>query len=49
MPQGSEHGKGQRACRRCGSHDGVIRRYGLNLCRQCFYEIGPQIGFKRYS
>jgi ribosomal protein S14 len=49
MPQGSKHGKGQRRCRRCGSHQGIIRRYGINICRRCFYEIADDIGFSRYS
>ena len=27
----------------------MIRRHGLNLCRQCFRDIGPEIGFKKYQ
>ena len=42
-------GKGVYLCRRCGRSGGVIRKYGLNYCRQCFREIGPSIGFKKYS
>ncbi|MBL7118598.1 30S ribosomal protein S14 [Candidatus Bathyarchaeota archaeon] len=42
-------GKGSRPCRRCGSRGAVIRRYGLNLCRQCFREVGESMGFKKYS
>ncbi|MFO7797728.1 MAG: 30S ribosomal protein S14 [Promethearchaeia archaeon] len=49
MPQGGNKGKGQRVCRRCGTHRGIIRRYGLNICRRCFYEIADDIGFKRYE
>ncbi|MFP3240930.1 MAG: 30S ribosomal protein S14, partial [Caldivirga sp.] len=26
----------------------VIRRYGLMLCRRCFREVAPQLGFKKY-
>ena len=36
-----------RAC--CGRKRGIVRRYGMHLCRQCFREIAPQIGFKKYS
>jgi len=25
-----------------------IRRYGLNLCRQCFREIAEDLGFKKF-
>ena len=50
MPQSkSSMGKGKRECRRCHTHRGVIRRYGLNICRRCFYEIGGDIGFKRFE
>lgn len=35
-------------CKRCGRKRGIIRRYGLHLCRQCFREIAPEIGFKKY-
>ena len=36
-------------CKRCGRKRGIVRRYGLHLCRQCFREIAPEIGFKKYS
>ncbi|MFX1257585.1 MAG: 30S ribosomal protein S14 [Promethearchaeota archaeon] len=49
MPQSKNYGKGIRECRRCKTHRAIIRRYGLNLCRRCFYEIGKDIGFKRYE
>ncbi|MEM1903602.1 MAG: 30S ribosomal protein S14, partial [Pyrobaculum sp.] len=26
----------------------VIRKYGINLCRRCFREVAPQLGFKKY-
>ncbi len=42
-------GKGSRPCRRCGSYGSVIRRYGLNLCRQCFREVAKQLGFEKYE
>lgn len=42
-------GKWDRKCRRCGRRDGVIRKYGLYYCRQCFRDIAKNIGFKKYS
>ena len=36
-------------CRRCGKHSGVINKYALAYCRQCFREIGTGLGFKKYS
>ena len=36
-------------CQRCGRIRGHINKYGLHLCRQCFREIAPDIGFKKYS
>ncbi len=39
----------KRGCERCGRKRGIIRRYGLHLCRQCFREIAPELGFKKYS
>jgi len=42
-------GKGSRPCRRCGAYGPVIRRYGLNLCRQCFREVAPKLGFRKLS
>ncbi len=38
------------ACRRCGRKGrGIIRKYGLMLCRQCFRELAPKMGWKKYS
>ncbi len=42
-------GKGTRRCRRCGTYGAIIRRYGLYICRHCFREVAPQIGFKKYE
>ncbi|MBI2564458.1 30S ribosomal protein S14 [Candidatus Woesearchaeota archaeon] len=36
-------------CERCGRYGGHIKKYGLSLCRCCFREIAPMIGFKKYS
>jgi small subunit ribosomal protein S29e len=45
----SKMGKGSRKCIRCGSHGPVIRSYRLNICRHCFREVAPSIGFKKYE
>lgn len=29
----------------CGNHHGLIRKYGINICRQCFREYAKDIGF----
>ncbi len=42
-------GKGARACIRCGQYGPVIQKYGLMLCRQCFREVAPTLGFKKYN
>jgi len=42
-------GKGARKCMRCGRHGPVLQRFGLNLCRRCFREIAPKMGFKKYE
>jgi len=28
---------------------GLVRKYGIYLCRQCFREIAPEMGFEKYS
>ena len=42
-------GKSTKKCRRCGRMGSHISKYGLGLCRQCFREIAPKLGFKKYS
>ena len=39
----------KKGCPSCGRRRGIVRRYGLHLCRQCFREAAPEIGFKKYS
>ncbi|KAL8817045.1 MAG: hypothetical protein Q9191_008222, partial [Dirinaria sp. TL-2023a] len=41
------YGKGARACRVCTHKAGLIRKYGLNICRQCFREKSADIGFTK--
>jgi len=34
--------------RQCANRKGLIRKYGLNLCRQCFRQYSADIGFVKY-
>ncbi len=36
-------------CRRCGTYRGVIRAYGLDICRRCFRDVGNDLHFKKYT
>ncbi|VDK72285.1 unnamed protein product [Cylicostephanus goldi] len=31
----------------CSNHHGLIRKYGLDMCRRCFREYAKDIGFKK--
>ncbi|EFP04406.1 hypothetical protein GCK72_011871 [Caenorhabditis remanei] len=42
-------GPGSRSCRVCAGHHGLIRKYGLDLCRRCFREQAKDIGFKKVN
>ncbi|MFB6111838.1 MAG: 30S ribosomal protein S14 [Halobacteriaceae archaeon] len=51
---GSEDTQTQRTgmsheCRRCGREQGLVGKYDIWLCRQCFREIAREMGFKKYS
>ncbi|EIM22328.1 40S ribosomal protein S29 [Wallemia mellicola CBS 633.66] len=44
------YGKGSRSCRVCGKNgQGLIRKYGMDICRQCFRENASAIGFVKYK
>ena len=32
----------------CNSRRGLIRKYGLDICRRCFREYAADIGFVKY-
>ena len=36
-------------CQRCGRKQGLVGRYDIYLCRQCFREVARSMGFKKYS
>ncbi|KAJ0420195.1 ribosomal protein S14p/S29e-domain-containing protein [Aspergillus carlsbadensis] len=40
-----KYGKGSRQCRVCSHRAGLIRKYGMDICRQCFREKASDIGF----
>lgn len=42
-------GKSFRRCKLCGRIGGHIRKYNLNLCRQCYRLNAKELGFKKYS
>ena len=31
----------------CGNQWGIIRKYGINICRQCFREYAKDMGFQK--
>jgi small subunit ribosomal protein S14 len=37
------------ACQRCGREQGLVGKYDIWLCRQCFREVSRSMGFKKYS
>ncbi|KAH8061223.1 ribosomal protein [Aureococcus anophagefferens] len=42
-----KYGKGGRRCRVCGNQGGgMIRKYNMNICRQCFRQYAADIGFQ---
>lgn len=48
-PKERTHGSGKRKCFRCGRFGAHIKKYGLNICRQCFRELALEFGFKKYG
>ena len=36
-------------CRRCERKQGLVGKYAINLCRQCFREVARDMGFRKYS
>lgn len=46
-PKDRKFGKAVRPCKQCGRRGGHIRKYGLNLCRQCFRDVALKLGFRK--
>ncbi len=45
QPKSRKYGKNVFKCRKCGRTGGIIRKYGLLYCRQCFREEAKKLGF----
>lgn len=41
--------RAKRKCRFCSTARGIIKMYGLYVCRRCFRERAEEIGFEKYS
>ena len=48
-PKGRSCGKALKKCKNCGRVGAHISSYALNLCRQCFRDMAPGLGFKKFS
>jgi len=48
-PLERKFGRSATPCRRCGKTEGLINKYGLRYCRQCFREEAKKLGFKKYD
>ncbi|MDP3990021.1 MAG: 30S ribosomal protein S14 [archaeon] len=48
-PKERSCGKNKIRCQITGRRGGIIRKYGLNICRQSFREVATKLGFKKYS
>ena len=44
-----KYGRGANECKMCGRKQGLVRRYYIMFCRQCFREWAPKMGFKKMS
>lgn len=42
-------GRGANKCRICGRKQGLVRKYGIYFCRQCFREWASKMGFKKMN
>ncbi|MFA5302956.1 MAG: 30S ribosomal protein S14 [Candidatus Nanoarchaeia archaeon] len=47
-PDEKKFGRGKRVCDICGRRGALIRRYSLNICRQCFRDVARDIGFNKF-
>jgi small subunit ribosomal protein S14 len=42
-------GRGAHECKLCGRKQGLVRRYQIYFCRQCFREWASKLGFKKLN
>ncbi len=38
----------RQTCQRCGRKQGLVGKYDIWLCRQCYREVARDMGFKKY-
>jgi small subunit ribosomal protein S14 len=48
-PKERKYGLSTKKCNRCLRVGGHVGKYGLNLCRHCFRELAPKMGWKKLS
>ncbi|MCD5409608.1 MAG: 30S ribosomal protein S14 [Methanocellales archaeon] len=48
-PQNIKFGCWANQCKQCGRKRGLVRKYNIYLCRQCFREVAYDMGFRKYS
>jgi small subunit ribosomal protein S14 len=48
-PKEKKYGIGNKKCHRCGKFGAHINKYGLDICRQCFRDVAPELGFRKYG
>jgi len=48
-PKERKHGLNLKKCAYCGRSGSHISKYGLGMCRHCFRDFAPKLGFKKYS
>lgn len=41
--------KKDRKCNICGARKGFVRKYKLNICRRCFKDNAPKLGFEKLN
>ncbi len=49
VPEKKKTGKANHPCRNCGRTRGVIVKYSLVYCRQCFRERAVKLGFSKFN
>jgi small subunit ribosomal protein S14 len=47
-PESKYKSRGNNVCGQCGNRRGLIKAYGLQMCRKCFRELAKDLGFRKY-
>ena len=48
-PKERSCGRAKVRCKITGTHRGLIRKYGLDICRHAFREVANELGFKKLN